>query len=98
MRSLVDPLFQFMGENRGGIAAVVIAGLLIAFVWSIFYGVRQTRLRRNDDIFGDPIRTERGWYWSVTGICALLLVWFYFSWGTARAYFPNAGNELCQSG
>ena len=25
-----------------------------------------------------------------------MLVWFYFSWGTARAVFPNAANELCQ--
>ena len=98
MRELIDALFLFMGENRGGIAAVVIASLVVAFIWSIFYGVRQTRLRATEDVFGDPLRTERGWYWAVTGISALLLIWFYFSWGMARAYFPNAGNELCQSG
>ena len=68
--------------------------LVVAFIWSIFYGVRQTRLRATEDVFGDPLRTERGWYWAVTGISALLLIWFYFSWGMARAYFPNAGNEL----
>ena len=98
MRELIDALFLFMGENRGSIAAVVIASLVVAFIWSIFYGVQQTRLRATEDVFGDPLRTERGWYWAVTGISALLLIWFYFSWGMARAYFPNAGNELCQSG
>jgi taurine transport system permease protein len=24
------------------------------------------------------------------------LLWFYFSWGVARAYFPQAANEMCQ--
>ena len=41
MRELIDALFLFMGENRGGIAAVVIASLVVAFIWSIFYGVRK---------------------------------------------------------
>ena len=61
MRELIDAFFLFMGENRGGIAAVVIASLVVAFIWSIFYGVRQTRLRATEDVFGDPLRTERGW-------------------------------------
>ena len=25
-----------------------------------------------------------------------MLIWFYFSWGMGRAYFPQAANELCQ--
>ena len=25
-----------------------------------------------------------------------MLVWFYFSWGVGRAYFPKAANEMCQ--
>ena len=78
------------------IALVIIIALAIAFVFSIFVGVKQTRLRAKDEVFGDPERTKGGWYWALCGVSALLLVWFYYSWGAARAVFPTAANELCQ--
>ncbi len=87
---------EWLSDNRAVFALVTIIGLLVAFVWSIQIGVKQTRLRARDEVFGDPERTKGGWYWAVCGMSALLLVWFYYSWGTARAVFPNAANELCQ--
>ena len=87
---------EWLADNRAMFALITIIGLLIAFVWSIRIGVQQTRLRARDEVFGDPERTKGGWYWAVCGVSALMLVWFYFSWGTARAVFPNAANELCQ--
>ena len=59
-------------------------------------GRRQAVLTAKDEVFGDPERTKGGWYWAVCGVSALLLIWFYFSWGIGRAYFPNAANEMCQ--
>ena len=87
---------EWLSDNRAVFALIAIIGLLVAFVWSIQIGVKQTRLRARDEVFGDPERTKGGWYWAVCGMSALLLVWFYYSWGTARAVFPNAANELCQ--
>ena len=87
---------EWLADNRAMFALITIIGLLIAFVWSIRIGVQQTRLRARDEVFGDPERTKGGWYWAVCGVSALMLVWFYYSWGTARAVFPNAANELCQ--
>ncbi|MDG2407144.1 MAG: hypothetical protein P8M25_20080, partial [Paracoccaceae bacterium] len=69
---------------------------LAALIWSVVFGYRQTKLTENDEIFGDPVRTKGGWYWAVTGLSALMLIWFYFSWGTGRAFFPDAANEMCQ--
>ena len=89
-------MFDWLSENRASIAAVVIIVLLVMFVYSIIVGRKQAEHRSKDDIFGDPVRTRGGWYWSVCGITALLLTWFYFSWGTGRAYFPEAANEMCQ--
>ena len=89
-------MFEWISDNRANIALVIIIGLLIAFVSSIRTGLKETRLRAKDEVFGDPERTRGGWYWAVCGVSALLLVWFYYSWGTARAVFPKAANELCQ--
>ncbi|MDC3177511.1 ABC transporter permease [bacterium] len=85
-----------MSDNRASIAFLVIVALAIALVFSIFVGLKQTRLRAKDEVFGDPERTKGGWYWVLCGVSALLLIWFYFSWGAARAIFPTAANELCQ--
>ena len=87
---------EWLADNRAVFALITIIGLVIAFGWSIQVGIRQTRLRARDEVFGDPERTKGGWYWAVCGVSALMLVWFYYSWGTARAVFPNAANELCQ--
>jgi taurine transport system permease protein len=63
---------------------------------SIYHGVKVSRLRDKEQVFGDPERTSGGWYWAVCGIATIMLLWFYYSWGMARAYFPKAANELCQ--
>ncbi len=89
-------MFEWLSDNRASFALVTIIGLVIAFGWSIKVGVEQTRLRAKDEVFGDPERTRGGWYWAMCGVAALMLVWFYFSWGTARAVFPKAANEMCQ--
>ncbi|WP_438996886.1 ABC transporter permease subunit [Candidatus Puniceispirillum sp.] len=74
----------------------MILALIVSFIWSIFVGLKETKLRAKDEVFGDPERTKGGWYWAICGVSALLLLWFHYSWGTARAVFPNAANELCQ--
>jgi taurine transport system permease protein len=70
--------------------------LIALFVGSIFYGRRLIRTEKTDAVFGNPSRALGGWHWIVAGVSTILLLWFYFSWDAARAFFPNAGNELCQ--
>jgi len=89
-------MFEWISDSRGSIALVIIISLVAAFIWSIRKGLAETRRRAKDEVFGDPERTRGGWYWAVCGISALMLVWFYYSWGAARAVFPKAANELCQ--
>ena len=89
-------MFEFLSDNRAAISSVVIIVLLLALVGSILFGLRDSARRKSDEVFGDPLRTTNGWYWAVAGVSSLLLIWYYFSWGAARAYFPNAANEICQ--
>lgn len=89
-------MFEWLSENRAAIAAVLIILILLCFITSIIVGRRQAVLRAKDEVFGDPQRTRGGWYWALCGVCAILLTWFYFSWGVGRAYFPQAANEMCQ--
>ncbi|RZO29545.1 MAG: ABC transporter permease subunit [Rhodospirillaceae bacterium] len=89
-------MFEILSQNRAAISAVFIIVLALALVASITFGLRDSARRRSDEVFGDPLRTTNGWYWAVAGVCSLLLVWYYFSWGAARAYFPQSANEICQ--
>ncbi len=89
-------MFEWLSDNRASIAAVLVVLLVMTFVASIYIGRRQNALTANDEVFGDPERTKGGWYWAVCGISALMLVWFYFSWGAGRAFYPQAANEMCQ--
>ena len=89
-------MLNWISEERAAIAAILILLLIISFVVSIFIGVKQTAFRQKDEVFGDPERTLGGWYWTVTGVSTILLLWFYFSWGVGRAFFPDSGNEMCQ--
>jgi taurine transport system permease protein len=89
-------VFEWLSDNRSLVALFIILILLFSFGASIAYGIRQTRLREKDQVFGDPERTTGGWFWAMCGVSALLLVWFYYSWGAARAFFPHAANEICQ--
>ncbi|MBX2884456.1 MAG: ABC transporter permease subunit [Granulosicoccus sp.] len=89
-------MFEWLSDNRAIIAAVIIFALVISFVVSIVIGRKQNALTEKDEVFGDPERTKGGWPWALCGVSALLLVWFYYSWGVGRAYFPQSANELCQ--
>ena len=89
-------MFEWLSDNRASIAAVIIIALVVMFVASIVIGRKQAHRTAKDAVFGDPERTRGGWYWGVCGVAALMLVWFYFSWGMGRSFFPNAANELCQ--
>ena len=79
-------VFDWLSDNRAIVAAIIILLLFGAFLWSVIFGIRQTRLREKDQVFGDPERTVGGWFWAVCGVSVLLLTWFYFSWGAARAF------------
>lgn len=89
-------MLDWLSDNRALFAAVIIIALVMMFAASIIKGVKQSALTAKDEVFGDPERTKGGWYWAVCGISSLLLVWFFFSWGVGRAYFPQAANEMCQ--
>ncbi|MEL7542308.1 MAG: ABC transporter permease [Pseudomonadota bacterium] len=89
-------MFEFLSMNRATIAAIIVAILTAMFIASLFIGRRATAETDKDAVFGDPERTRGGWFWSMCGIASILLIWFYFSWGVGRAYFPTAANELCQ--
>ncbi len=89
-------MFEWLSYHRADFAAFIIILLVAAFCSSVWYGVKWSRERATDQVFGDPERTRGGWFWAVSGVSVLLLLWFYFSWGAARAYFPKAANELCQ--
>jgi len=89
-------VFDWMSYHRADIAAVLIFVFVVTLLWSIYHGVKVSRLRDKEQVFGDPERTSGGWYWAVCGIATIMLLWFYYSWGMARAYFPKAANELCQ--
>ena len=91
-------MFDWMSYHRADIAAVLIFALVVTLLWSIYHGVKVSRLRDKEQVFGDPERTSGGWYWAVCGVATIMLLWFYYSWGMARAYFPKAANELCQVG
>ena len=89
-------MFESLSDNRAAISAVLIILCLVMFLASIYVGRKQSVLTAKDEVFGDPERTRGGWYWTVCGFATLMLIWFYFSWGMGRAYFPQAANELCQ--
>ena len=76
-----------------GTLFILFIGLLI---WSIIYGRKLIRTEKTDAVFGNPIKALGGWHWVVAGVSFILIVWIYFSWDAARAYYPDAANELCQ--
>ncbi len=89
-------MVDWLSIHRADIMAVLIIFLVVAFAASIYHGVKLSIARENDEVFGDPDRTKGGWYWTITGVSTIMLLWLYFSWGMARAYFPMAANEMCQ--
>ncbi len=89
-------MVEWLSDNRAWFAAVIVVLLGAMFIWSIILGRKQAVLTAKDEVFGDPQRTRGGWYWALCGVATLMLIWFYFSWGIGRAYFPTAANEMCQ--
>ena len=87
---------DFLFEQRNTIVAFLIIGLLVSLALSIIKGRRVMATERTDLVFGNPAKALGGWYWIVTGMSFVMLIWFYFSWDVARAYNPTAANELCQ--
>ena len=59
-------VLDWLSDNRAIVAAIIILLLFGAFLWSVIFGIRQTRLREKDQVFGDPERTVGGWFWAVS--------------------------------
>ncbi|MDE0308718.1 MAG: ABC transporter permease [Acidiferrobacterales bacterium] len=78
------------------VVGTIFVCLVLALVWSIFYGRRVIRTEKTDAVFGNPVRALGGWHWVVCGVSSLLIFWLWFSWDAGRAFFPGAANELCQ--
>ena len=72
-------MLDWFSEERAFIASLVIVILIITLVASVIIGLKQARFRSKDEVFGDPERTLGGWYWTLTGVSTILLLWFYFS-------------------
>ena len=81
---------------RGLIIGALFIGLLITLTVCWWYGRRLIRTEKTDAVFGNPVKALGGWHWIVSGVATIFLVWLYFSWDAARAFFPEAANEMCQ--
>lgn len=71
-------------------------GLIITLIACWWYGRRLIRTEKTDAVFGNPAKALGGWHWILSGVASIVLIWLYFSWDAARAFFPDAANELCQ--
>ncbi len=78
------------------IIGLLFIALIGAIIWSIVYGRKIIKTEKTDLVFGNPSKALGGWHWVIAGVSSILVVWLYFSWDAGRAYFPQAGNELCQ--
>lgn len=87
---------EILQSPRGIVVAVLFVVLLCTLAWAIIYGRRLARNEVTDLVFGNPMKALGGWHWVISGVATVLLLWLYFSWDAARAFFPNASNELCQ--
>ncbi len=89
----MSELFQ---SPRGLFIGALFIVLICILVWAIWYGRRLARTEVTDLVFGNPMKALGGYHWVISGVSTVLLLWLYFSWDAARAFFPNAANELCQ--
>jgi len=85
-----------MSSLRGLIIGAMFIGLILTLVACWWYGRRLIRNEKTDAVFGNPVRALGGWHWVISGVSTILLIWLYFSWDAARAFFPNAAGEMCQ--
>jgi len=89
----MSEIFQ---SPRGIFIAAMFLVLICILVWAVIYGRRLAKNEVTDLVFGNPEKALGGWHWVISGVATVLLFWLYFSWDAARAFFPNAANELCQ--
>ncbi len=89
----MSEIFQ---SPRGIFIGALFIVLIITLLWAIRFGRRLAKTEVTDLVFGNPQKAMGGYHWVVSGVATVLLLWLYFSWDAARAFFPNAGNELCQ--
>lgn len=89
----MSDIFQ---SPRGIFIAALFIALICTLIWATIYGRRLARTEVTDLVFGNPMKAMGGYHWVVSGVATVLLLWLYFSWDAARAFFPNAANELCQ--
>jgi len=87
---------EVLASPRGIIVGGLFLILLAALLWSIIYGRRLAANEVTDLVFGNPMKALGGWHWVISGVATILLLWIYFSWDAARAFFPRAANESCQ--
>ena len=87
---------EILQSPRGIVVGTVFIALICTLIWAIWYGRRLARTEVTDLVFGNPLKAMGGYHWVVSGVATVLLLWLYFSWDAARAFFPNAANELCQ--
>jgi len=81
---------------RGVVIGALFIGLIITLIACWWYGRRLIRTEKTDAVFGNPVKALGGWHWVVSGVSTIVLIWLYFSWDAARAFFPQAANEMCQ--
>lgn len=85
------------GEGiRGLVIGALFIGLIVTLIACWWYGRRLIRTEKTDAVFGNPVKALGGWHWIVSGVSTIILIWLYFSWDAARAFFPQAANEMCQ--
>ena len=89
----MSEIFQ---SPRGMFIGVLFVALICILIWTIVYGRRLAKTEVTDLVFGNPMKALGGYHWVISGVATVLLLWLYFSWDAARAFFPNAANELCQ--
>ncbi len=70
--------------------------IFVAIIGSILYGRRLIKTEKVDTVFGNPERAKGGTHWVIVGSAAILLIWLYYSWDIAKAFYPKSANELCQ--
>ena len=87
---------HFFLDYRNILVAIIFIGLLLTLTASIYKGRKVIATEKKEAVFGNPSRALGGWYWVITGITSILILWFYFSWDAARTFYPRAANELCQ--
>lgn len=81
---------------RGLFIGALFIGLIVTVLICWWYGRRLIKTEKSDAVFGNPAKALGGWHWIISGVATIMLVWLYFSWDAARAFFPQAANELCQ--